>query len=280
MRGKVVLKMRKTIKWSLTAGLLLPLCGIAYPVPADDGQLSSWEDSNFIDYPPPPVGGWEPLMPTYDPEKENGPVNAGKQTTNTATPPAAAQPPAQYAPQAGTAYATPPAPTYTAPAVPAYAPWPPAPTYTAPAAPAYAPRPPAAAPGYNRGFVRPSYIPGYNRPAYPAGGFARPGFNRGFNAPGATVIPGNHGNPWNDGHPGGWSATPWGELGPAGWTYPVQNAATDTVTSTPDPQNSLNTMSGGFNAAATNAKSAAETDNAHKNVSAPPVPGFNWSLHN
>jgi hypothetical protein len=49
--------MRKTIKWAMTAGLFLLLSGMGYSALSDDGQLSSWEDSKFLDYPPPPAGG-------------------------------------------------------------------------------------------------------------------------------------------------------------------------------------------------------------------------------
>jgi hypothetical protein len=265
-REITVLKMRKMIKWSLMAGLLLPLCGIAYSVSADDGQLSNWEDSSFLDYPPPPVGGWEPLVPIYNPDKETAETDKdNKQNTNADNQPA----PAQSAPPAAPAYATPPA----------------GPTYAAPVAPGYN------VPVYNRGYIRPGYNPGFNRPAYPAAGFVRPGFNRGYNAPaynmpGAAALPVNNGNPWNDGHPGGWAATPWGAPGPAGWVYPVVNDATTNAqngASTSNPVNAatsnLGGMAGGFNAPTTSVPaSSGQINNPASNISVP-VRGFDWNVH-
>jgi hypothetical protein len=290
--GKSVLIMRKTFKWSLTAGLILPLCGIAYSVSADDGQISSWKDSKFLDYPPPPEGGWEPLVPVYNSDKANADSdndnsdNDNRRTTNTTNQSATASPPAQYAPQAGTAYTTrPPPPTSVAPVAPGYAPsWPPAVT---PVAPGYPPSwPPAVAPGFNRGFAQ----PGFNRPAYPAAGYGRPGLNRGapaYNLPGAAALPGNNGNPWNDGHPGGWAATPWGESGPAGWVYPVNDATAKAQNGAPMPSpaltapNNMGDMSGGFNAPTASSPNSADVAGQNNNSArtAPaPVNGFNWNV--
>ncbi len=274
--GESVLIMRETFKWSLTAGLLLSLCGIAYAVLAGDDQLSRWKDSNIIDYPPPPLGGWEPMVPIYNPDKETtAAVEDNKQTTNTANQSVTSLQPSQYAPQAGTAYTRSPSPTSVAPVAPGYAPG-------QPPAPAVAP----VAPGYNRGLAR----PGFNRPAYPAAGYGRPGFNRGtpaYNIPGAAALPGNHGNPWNDGHPGGWAATPWGELGPAGWVYPVNDATAKAQNGAPMPNpaltapNNMGDMSGGFNAPTSSAPSSADAAGQNNNSARPapaPVNGFNWNV--
>lgn len=261
--------MRKTAKWSVTASVLLLLNGIACSVLADDGQLSSWEDSNVLDYPAPPVGGWEPLVPVYNPADKGSAEAAKKDKKNPTTEKqaTAAPAPGQYAPPAGAAYATPPA----------------GPSYAAPAAPVPAPGygqawPPAVAPGYYRGYAR----PGYNRPAYPVPGYS----GRVYTAPN-TGLPGNHGNPWNSGIPGGWAATPWGELGPAGWVYPVPNAAPGAVNGAQAAPNTAprapntSTMSGGFNGPAMSQPAPAGTEDRPDNTgnaASAPVQGFDWNV--
>lgn len=256
---------RKTTQQLLSASLFLLLGGNGLAVLADGGQLSSWSDSNYVDFPLPPVGGWEGQLPELNLPLEETvkPENVNAKTQTGASQPVTAAAPVSTAPPANT--------NYTMPSTGA--------AFSAPAAEGYLPgRPAMINPGYNRGYVR----PGFNRPAYPVQGFGAPTFNRGynmpaFNGPRVAIPPSNYGNPWNAGRPGGWAATPWGERGPAGWTYPVGAGSYTNVNSN---AGALNTQGSQLNIPAGYNTPTVSTPDAADVVENKPaeVQGFNWSV--